>query len=296
MLTLRRSREVTPPLDEEKEKEDSLWREAEARKKLEADGCPPCYPPGVDVDRLQDTSEPCRAIVGYWQSFAWTEDMPLCSQLKEWNRFRAYQKRKRLRSFEIFEHEVRQRQRRHGFDDDVLLTMDLDQQSPLDRWIEFQNYELARFEQFEKELDHEKEREELKKKLPESRTAHDIHINMTHCVIRPPVELAERQIRLQMVLLDWIEQQRQSMRLGENATATSNEMLVQEPEPEPVPNNAVVDNSDVKPRRTATRRRPKPRSTNKRYRIRRSKDHSLIRRQLRLQRVTESKSRSRGLA
>lgn len=290
-------RDVTPPLDEEKEKEESIWREGEARQNLEADGCPPCYPPDVDIYSLQDTSEPCRAILSYWQSFSWTLDTPLCSQLRVWNKFRAYQKRKRARSFESFEREVRQRRQRHGLDDNVLLTMELEQQSPLDRWIEFQDYELARLEGFEKTLELEKERAEERKKLPEPPPTRKLEPDIIHPPWMDPVERAEGEIKQHMILLNWIEQERQSMLLGKSATASSNEIPAQEQGPEPEPNNADIDNSDAKSRKIAIQRRPKLLDAIKRYHnTRRFRNHSLLRRQLGLQRATQSKSRSRRLA
>src|SRR5690606_34875569 len=74
--------------------------------------------------------------------------------------FRVYQQRMRHRvKLEDFEQEIRKRRQRHGLDGDVRLTEDLEQQSPLERWIEFQNYQLACLEGFERK------RDELNKKL-----------------------------------------------------------------------------------------------------------------------------------
>jgi hypothetical protein len=86
-------------LDEQEENEDSRRREAQARQELEDDGCPPCYPPDVDIPLLRNLPEECQALVGYWQSFPGTGDVPLCAQLIAWRKFRAFQQQTRVRRF-----------------------------------------------------------------------------------------------------------------------------------------------------------------------------------------------------
>ncbi|KAI1117000.1 hypothetical protein F5Y14DRAFT_14000 [Nemania sp. NC0429] len=306
-----------PPTEPEVREERDRQLEAESRRKLEAEGCPPCHPADVDFYTMEGASDECRAIVGYWESFPWTDNAPLSAQLCEWNKFRIHQQRKRLRSVEKYEREVRQRRQRHGLDDDVRLTMEIDQQTPLDRWIEFQDYELVHLEEFEKKLDHEKEQDRLEdSELEREREWDKVRKDNPDAIIpmlMHPVEQLEGYIKQHMVLLTWIEQQRQLMLLDKSATASCNNSPAQEPEtgtgpeaelepepksePEAESNSAVANNSDVKPRNTATQKRPKLRNPIKRYNnTRRSENRPLLRRQLGLRRATKRKSRSRRLA
>ncbi|KAI0407328.1 hypothetical protein F4802DRAFT_50389 [Xylaria palmicola] len=202
-------RDVTPSIDEQAEREDAERREIEARQKLEADGCPPCYPQGVDIYLPQDIPEAYRSIVGYWQSFFGWDDVPLCLQLRAWSRFRTYQQQIRRHSFEDYENEVRQRRQRHGLDENVRLTMDLDQQSPLNRWIEFQNYQLKRHEGFVEK------RDELSKELTEPQLPDDAY------AIKCLIQTSERDIKRHKILLHWVEQERQSMHLTGHDTESS---------------------------------------------------------------------------
>jgi hypothetical protein len=71
-------------VDEEAELEEARRFEAESRQKLESEGCPPCYPPDLDVSMLQNPPEECQAIVGYWRSFVGAHDTPLTRQFREW--------------------------------------------------------------------------------------------------------------------------------------------------------------------------------------------------------------------
>lgn len=48
-ILIARSRCLTPPLDEDEETELSKSLELDARLALERDGCPPCYPSGLDL-------------------------------------------------------------------------------------------------------------------------------------------------------------------------------------------------------------------------------------------------------
>lgn len=41
--------EKTPPLDKEEENEESRLLEAQWCKELDTEGCPPCYPPDLDI-------------------------------------------------------------------------------------------------------------------------------------------------------------------------------------------------------------------------------------------------------
>ena len=127
--------------------------EAQARKELEADGCPPCYPPGLDIPDLQSPPEECRAILAYWLWLSSTGHVPLSAQLRAWRRFRLFQQQTRRR-FSDFERNLRQRRQTHGLDGPATaLTADLTLQSPLERWIEFQDYHLTRLETMQRKRD-----------------------------------------------------------------------------------------------------------------------------------------------
>ncbi|KAI0426211.1 hypothetical protein F5Y09DRAFT_345941 [Xylaria sp. FL1042] len=279
-------RDVTPPLDEEEEREISRQLENEARRKLEAEGCPPCYPPDVDIHSSEELPDSCRAIVDYWLSFTCGEDVPLCYQLRAWSKFRAYQRRKRVRSFEDSERGACQRRQKYGSDDNVRLTIDLDQQSPLDRWIEYHDYQLEHLERLEKEDDR------LRKELAESRSADDMD------ALQHIIGHSEKHIERHMVLLDWIEKERQLMRHASDLRVLSSRTgtVGQKTSPTRIHNAGPPKDSDIMPQKSTFQRRPQPRNTKKRDISRRSNNDLLLRRQLGLRRVTKRQHRSGGPA
>ena len=77
---------MTPPVDEEEEDEESRLLEVQSRKELENEGCPPCYPPDLDIP-LRNIPEKYRAITSYWKSFPGTGDVVLRAQLSDWQNF-----------------------------------------------------------------------------------------------------------------------------------------------------------------------------------------------------------------
>lgn len=134
--------------------------EAQARQDLENEGCPPCYPPEVDVP-LQNPPEKYQAIIEYWKSFAGTAEMALRPQLSNWRAFRAFQLKTRRYyrniSFSKYVDVIQERRQSHNLSGDVRLLLDPEQQSRLGNWIEFQNYHLQRLEDFSKEVGRGKE-------------------------------------------------------------------------------------------------------------------------------------------
>lgn len=199
-------------MDEEEENEDSRVREAQARQELENDGCPPCYPPYLDIP-LRNLPEECQAIVEYWQSFPGTGDVPLCAQNTEWRKFRAFQSRVRRqlrnKSFSKFENEVRERRRRYQLSGDVRLILHPKQQSRLENWIEFQNYHLERLEWFEKKRDELKqELNEAQKKLGVTDVADSKCAVEDAEIVQQILNNAEWELKRHKVLLQWIEQKR----------------------------------------------------------------------------------------
>ena len=152
--------------------------------------------------------------------------MPLTAQLISWRKFRAYQRQTRRR-FKDFGDALRQRRQRHGLDGSVSLNADLEQQSALERWIEFQNYHLARLEALEKE------RDGLTKELAEPCSADDRDA-ITHLL-----GTSERNIKRHHVLLRWIEQKREAMGSSSATGESTNGALV-----------AVVRRASARARRT----------------------------------------------
>lgn len=189
--------------------------ETEARKDLENDGCPACYPPHLDVP-VRNPPEEYRPIIDYWQSFSSTDDVVLCAQRSDWRRFRASQVQLRNRyqnkPFSIFVNEVRDRRRRYGPDVDVHLLLDSQQQSQQQNWIEFQNYHLRHHERLKKQQDG------LKKNLGDAqKEAGDTNIVgseravQNEVAIQRNLEYTERTLQFHEIFLGWIEQQRLAM-------------------------------------------------------------------------------------
>ena len=128
--------------------------EAQARKDLESDGCPACYPPHLDVP-VRNPPEEYKPIIDYWHSLASTGDIVLCAQRAGWQEFRAFQAgvRRRYPIFNTIIDDVRERRRRCELDGVVNLIPDLKQQTRQQNWLEFQNYHLRQHERLEKKRD-----------------------------------------------------------------------------------------------------------------------------------------------
>ncbi|OAA57008.1 hypothetical protein SPI_07389 [Niveomyces insectorum RCEF 264] len=217
-ITLK-ARDVTPPIDQEEEDEESRALEAQARQELENDGCPTCYPPNLIVP-LQNVPEEHQPIVDYWKSFPGTGDVVLCAQRLDWQRFRAFQRKARRgfqeTSFHKFEDLVRERRRRHGLDGSVRLVLQPEQQSRLEQWVEFQNYQLMHLERLEENRDKVKRRlDEVQEKAANAddvvgsqRAARD------ESAVQQNLETAKWEVERHKVFLRWIEQQRLAMDPG----------------------------------------------------------------------------------
>lgn len=67
---------MTTPVDDEEENEETRLLEAQARKGLENEGCPPCYPSYLDI-LLRAPPEEYQTIISYWKSFQGTGDVVL---------------------------------------------------------------------------------------------------------------------------------------------------------------------------------------------------------------------------
>jgi hypothetical protein len=206
---------MTPPPDEEEDDEESRLLEADARKDLESDGCPACYPPHLDVPVRNPTDE-YRLIIGYWQSFSSTGDVVLCAQRSNWRKFRASQQNVRDRYqhnlFSTFVDSVCERRRRHELDGHVQLLLDSQQQSQQQNWIEFQDYHLTHHEWLEKKRDRLKEKlDDCQKKAGATEMEGSEHSAQNERAIQGRLEFAERTLRWHEVILGWIERQRVRM-------------------------------------------------------------------------------------
>lgn len=205
---------MTPPVNEDEKNEEGRRLEAKARKELEDDGCPPCYPPELEIP-LQNIPPNFQAIVKYWLSILRLDDVVLCAQASDWRKFRMDQLRRcqfRKKNFDEFIDEIRERRRRHGLSDDIRLLPDLKQQGRLENWIEFENYHLKYLERLEAERNESKQKLEHARKLfsdmniLERKRARENAAGLENVLARGEV-VSERH----QVLLRWINQQRQIM-------------------------------------------------------------------------------------
>ena len=200
-------------MDEDEENEESRTLEAQARKDLEDEGCPPCYPPDLDIP-LQNPPEKYQAIIKYWKSFPGTGEVVLCAQRFDWQKFRTSQRRDRNRyrnkTFSNFVDGVRERRRRHEVGGHIHLLMGPEQQSRLETWMEFQNYHLTGLERLRKK------REELENDLDNAQKEAQVseHAAKVAGAVRQCLKHAERDLDWHKVLLQWIEQERQTMSAG----------------------------------------------------------------------------------
>ncbi len=148
-------------MDDDEKNQESRLLEANARKELQDAGCPPCYPPDLDIT-LRNVPPRFQAIVGYWIGILQRDDVVLGAQLSDWRSFKSDQLRTRRRfpdtHFGNFVEEIRERRRRHRLKGDVSLSFDSRQQCWLENWIEFQNYHLRQYERLEAERDESKQK------------------------------------------------------------------------------------------------------------------------------------------
>ena len=93
----------------------------------------------------------------YWQKGDPADNRILLSQLRRWEKFRFRQRRNRERYvrrdwFPKFLDSLRERRRKYGLDGDVQLCEKVADQSELQDWTEYQNYELQDYERSEEGL------------------------------------------------------------------------------------------------------------------------------------------------
>lgn len=142
--------------------------------------------------------------------------MVLRAQRSDWQRFRAFQKRIRRyyrnKPFSDFVNKARQRRQRHELGGNIYLLPDLEQQSRLDNWTEFQDYHLQSFEGLGKERDGlMKELNEIRDKGEDVGSANHKRAMLDAESIQRNLVYAERNIESHRILLQWIETKRSEM-------------------------------------------------------------------------------------
>ena len=187
--------------------------ESQARKDLEEEGCPPCYPTDIEFP-LQDPPDKYQKIISYWQSIMGNQYEVLYAQLLDWKQFRRFQTRNRrhylhLKTLSAFEDKIRKRRQRHNVEWLVRLQPELENQSRLADWIEFQDYHFQRHEKIAKEIEDSKaqladawKRTEVGDAVNLKRAAQDVE------AYQHKMEYAELRLRKHSILLQWIEQER----------------------------------------------------------------------------------------
>ena len=112
------------------------------------------------------------------------------------------------KTFGDFEEKVRGRWRRHGLEEDASLHPELERQSRLQNWIEFQNYHLQLHERYEKDL--KGKMEELnaaREKLETSGLKEPTVVGSLETGVKNHRSKLEEHRKM----LQWIEQQRKAM-------------------------------------------------------------------------------------
>lgn len=192
---------MTPPPDSDDDLEEARVLEAQARKDLEAEGCPPCYPADFELP-LTDPPPEYLPIIRYFEN----DGVYLYAQLSEWQRFRQVQEqdrsptRSRYRSltFDEWLARIRRRRERNGLSSDVSsIKQSLSQQDRLGNWVEYQDFALKCFQGYYNDKGElEKERDEGLAKGEES------------WPYERRMEYIEREMEKHKILLQWIEEQR----------------------------------------------------------------------------------------
>lgn len=176
------------------------------------EGCPPCYPPRVPIP-LEAIPRKYRAIVGYWESLPSSDGTPLHTQLSDWQLFRRFQTRDRLRhkhnSFANLQHEIYQRRRKHGLDGNVPLAFEIDQQDEIANWVEYQNHILKRLEELQQtQANRRRNVDEAQEKLNNLCTATSVATEKSLTGYRYMLSVTEYRLGNHKVLVKWSEQQR----------------------------------------------------------------------------------------
>lgn len=136
--------------------QEDLQRERESFNTLADEGGVPSHPVELGFDVLDDPRE-YKDIISYWQSWPKTDRLLFGAQLGRWRRFREFQQKIRQYhiqrgTFSAYQQKVHERRCRHGLEGQTTPHGDRDEQSKLDNWMEYQDYEYAILEKFEKDI------------------------------------------------------------------------------------------------------------------------------------------------
>ncbi len=136
----------------------------------------------------------------------------LRAQLSDWQNFRSFQGRirqyYRKRPISEFVTKARNRRRKHNLDGNVRLRFDVNQQSRLENWTEFEDYHLQLHESLEKEG------EDLKVSKGMRRSAKDTGsggFDGAAKACQQRLEYTEWKLQQHKILLQWTEEERMAM-------------------------------------------------------------------------------------
>ena len=208
-------------MDQEEEDKESRAIEIQARKVLENEGCPCCYPAYLEVP-LRNPPEKYQKIISYWQSSRpGSAHVVLRVQLSDWERFREFQKtirryyQRHEKPFGGYVDKVCERQRKYQLGEDVRLQLDPDQQTPSENWMEYLDYHLQVLESLEKERDDWKKRLNDAREEAENPNAPWFERATEDAEgYQQDLEYTELRLGRHKILLQWIEQQRMEMDTG----------------------------------------------------------------------------------
>lgn len=211
---------MTPPLDEEEEDTETRLLEAEARRELERDGCPPCYPADLHVP-IRNPPEKYEPIIRYWQSFPGTGDVVLRAQLHDWRNFRVFQSSARHRRRNGGSNQVGNRASGRLSRCELGVNADLRPvlKEPiwLDDWEDFQKYQHHRLGRFAAKLDKlEKELNETRRRPGDRSDQAAEYVSQEADVVQHLFEVAQQDLERHKILLQWIEQERHAMVCGQD--------------------------------------------------------------------------------
>ncbi|KAI9842955.1 MAG: hypothetical protein M1837_006692 [Sclerophora amabilis] len=139
--------------------EEHLQRERDRYNSLVDEGGIPSHPVEL-VDTVLEEPGEYKDIVSYWKwgSDGFSTNCLFHSQLKVWRDFRNYQQRVRRYfiqrdRFPEYQQRVCDRRRRNGLEGHVELREEVDKQTRLENWVEYQDSEYMTFERLEKKIE-----------------------------------------------------------------------------------------------------------------------------------------------
>lgn len=148
----------TPPYDPNSPTviEEHALREREAYEALIRDGGQPTHPIEIGL-KVLDEPGICEDIISYWKLASECGREPFLTQLRSWEVFRKWQDQIRKyyvsqNRFSEYPQYVNERRRRFNLEANADLRPERIQQSRLDDWLEYQNFQLHRREKLESQI------------------------------------------------------------------------------------------------------------------------------------------------